>query len=243
MTVVKSIVACLALANMVYFLWIHGLATSQETPTPARAATLKLVAEAPPSAHPAAAGSSSEETVADAAGAAGPAGAQTAGLLTSVKRCIAVGPFRDVSEAAHAAGTLRRAGYDPRQRVVNGEVWAGLWVYLSIPANGNSGDQLLAKLKGAGIDDALQMPGPVDGSVISLGLFSEERRAQARIAQLHALGLNPGIAERKRTGNLYWVDIDLKPTDGLLNPADFQGEAGRITRLEVKACPAGDAPP
>lgn len=241
MTVVKSIVACLALANMVYFLWIHGLASSQEAPPPARAATLKLLSEAPPSAHPAA-GGSSEETVAAAAGAAGPAGAQSAGLL-SAKRCITVGPFRDVSEAAHAAGTLRRAGYDPRQRVVDGEVWAGLWVYLSIPANGNSGDQLLAKLKGAGIDDALQMPGPVDGPVISLGLFSEERRAQARIAQLHTLGLNPGIADRKRTGNLYWVDIDLKPTDGLLNPADFQGEAGHITRLEVKACPAGDAPP
>lgn len=241
MTVVKSIVVCLALANMVYFMWTHGIATSQETAAPARAAALKLVSEVPPSTRPAApGGNGSEESIAGAA--ADPGGAERAGLPSSVKRCITVGPFRDVAEAAHAAGTLRRAGYDPRQRVVDGEVWAGIWVYLSISAN-NTGEQLLAKLKGAGIEDALQMPGPVDGSVISLGLFSEERRAQARIAQLHALGLNPGIADRKRIGNVYWVDIDLQPTEGLLNPADLQGEAGHITRLEVKACPAGAAQP
>jgi hypothetical protein len=79
--------------------------------------------------------------------------------------------------------------------------------------------------------------------VISLGLYSEQKRAQARGAQAQALGLHPGLADRKRTGNVYWIDIDLKPTDGLLNPADLQGEAGRISRLEVNPCPAAAAPP
>ena len=54
-----------------------------------------------------------------------------------------------------------------------------------------------------------------------------------------ALGLNPGLADRKRTDNVYWVDVDLKPTDGMLNPSDLQGESGHISRLELKACPAG----
>jgi hypothetical protein len=96
---------------------------------------------------------------------------------------------------------------------------------------------MLAKLKAAGITDAMEMPGPNDASVISLGLFSDQKRAQARVAQAQVLGLNPGIADRKRTGSVYWIDIDLKPTDSLLNPADLQGEAGRIVRLEVKGCP------
>ncbi len=82
-------------------------------------------------------------------------------------------------------------------------------------------------------------PGPNEGSVISLGLYSEPKRAQARVAQAQALGFNPGIADRKRTGNVYWIDIDLKPTDSLLNPSDLQGESGRIVRLEVKGCPVG----
>ena len=158
-------------------------------------------------------------------------------MLTNVQRCISVGPFRDVAEAAHAATTLRSGGYDPRQRVADGEVWAGVWVYLPLPATPAADDQVLAKLKAGGIDDALEMPGPNDASVISLGLYSDQKRAQARVAQAQALGFNPGIADRKRTGNVYWIDIDLKPTDSLLNPSDLQGEAGRIVRLEVKGCP------
>jgi hypothetical protein len=274
LTLLKSIVVCLVLANVGYFLWAHGAGAPQtpvSTPPPA---TLKLASEsargptadagsaaagnAPPAGaavgsaavggagldgaaagSPAAAGSSGP-----GADVAGSGNGATPGLLTNVKRCISVGPFRDVSEAAHAATTLRGGGYDPRQRVADGDVWAGVWVYLPLPSSRAADDQLLVKLKAGGVDDALEMPGPNDGSVISLGLYSEPKRAQARVAQLQALGFNPAIADRKRTGSVYWIDIDLKPTDSLLNPADLQGESGRIVRLEVKGCPsaAGAAP-
>jgi hypothetical protein len=146
-----------------------------------------------------------------------------------------------MAETAHAASTLRSGGYDPRQRVADGEVWAGVWVYLPLPAARDAVDKMLAKLKAGGIDDALEMPGPNDGPVVSLGLFSEQKRAQTRIAQAQTLGFNPGIADRKRNGNVYWIDIDLKPTDSLLNPSDLQGENGRIVRLEVKGCPSVSA--
>jgi hypothetical protein len=252
-TLLKSIVVCLVLANVGYFLWARGIAKPPEAPPPAvPAATLKLASESSEIAHPA-----SPEAGSGAAGTAGVVGsgggtdasrADTGdgakpALLTNVKRCISVGPFRDVAEAAHAATTLRSGGYDPRQRVADGDVWAGVWVYLPLPAARAAGDQILAKLKAGGIDDALEMPGPNDGSVISLGLYSESKRAQARVAQAQALGFNPGIADRKRTGNVYWIDIDLKPTDSLLNPADLQSEAGRIVRLEVKGCPASGPSP
>ena len=158
-----------------------------------------------------------------------------------MKRCISVGPFRDVSETAHAASTLRSGGYDPRQRVSEGEVWAGVWVYLPIPPSQTSG-QLLSKLKAGGIEDALEMPGPSESSVISLGLFADQKRAQTRVSQAQALGLNPGIADRKRTGDVYWIDIDLKPTDSVLKPSDLQSETGHIQRLEVKGCPNAGAP-
>ena len=254
MTILKSIVVCLALANVGYFLWVRGHADPpiRQVAAPP-AATLKLASEVPAPARrrrraAAAAGGgggiAADERRQDA-GAGRRADDASAGLLTNVKRCISVGPFRDVAEAAHAASTLRSGGYDPRQRVAEGDVWAGVWVYL--PAAGDPrprATKCMAKLKAGGIEDALEMPGPNDGSVISLGLFSEPKRAQARVAQAQALGFNPGIADRKRTGNVYWIDIDLKPTDSVLKPSDLQGEAGRIVRLEVKGCPAaGSARP
>jgi hypothetical protein len=250
LTLLKSIVVCLVLANVGYFLWARGIAKTPEAPAPvAPATTLKLASELPDAARRPATdagsavgggksgGSDSTDAPRVEAGAGG-----GAALLTNVKRCISVGPFRDVSEAAHAATTLRGGGYDPRQRVADGDIWAGVWVYLPLPVSRAAGDQILAKLKAGGIDDALEMPGPNEGSVISLGLYSESKRAQSRVAQVQALGFNPGIADRKRTGNVYWIDIDLKPTDGLLNPADLQSEAGRIVRLEVKGCPSVSGP-
>jgi hypothetical protein len=200
----KSIVVCLVLANVCYFLWAHGIGKSPENAAAAPAPTLRLASESP-DFHAETAGSAAvpAPAVEDTPRAAG-----NSGLLTNVKRCISVGPFRDVSEAAHAASTLRGGGYDPRQRVADGEVWAGVWVYLPLPASRLAAEQTLAKLKAGGIDDALEMPGPNEGSVISLGLYSEPKRAQARVAQAQALGFNPGIADRKRNGNVYWIDID-----------------------------------
>jgi hypothetical protein len=253
LTLLKSIVVCLVLANAGYFLWARGIAKTPEVPAQVMpTVALQLASESPEVEH--AASTDAGNAATGGSGITGSSGGADAprtdpgdgaklGLLTNVTRCISVGPFRDVSEAARAATTLRDGGYDPRQRVADGDVWAGVWVYLQMPPSRTAGDQILAKLKAGGIDDVLEMPGPNDGSVISLGLYSEPKRAQARVAQAQALGFNPGIADRKRTGNVYWIDIDLKPTDSLLNPADLQGEAGRIVRLEVKGCPVSGAAP
>jgi hypothetical protein len=236
----------LVLANVGYFLWARGIAKTPEAPALGLpAATLKLASESsetPRAAGPDAGNAAAAGITGTDAPRADAGDGVRQGLLTNVKRCISIGPFRDVSEAAHAATTLRGGGYDPRQRVADGEVWVGVWVYLPLPPSRAAGDQTLAKLKAGGIDDALEMPGPNEGSVISLGLYSEAKRAQARVAQAQALGFNPGIADRKRTGNVYWIDIDLKPTDSLLNPADLQSDAGRIVRLEVKGCPPVSGP-
>jgi hypothetical protein len=242
LTLLKAIVVCLVLANVGYFLWARGIADSGAGAIASPpAAALKLASESP--AADASIGPGGGAGLNGSAGGADlsladPGAGSSPALLTNVKRCISVGPFRDMSETAHAAATLRGGGYDPRQRVVDGEVWAGVWVYLPLPAARDAADKAFAKLKTGGIDDALEMPGPNDGPVISLGLFSEPKRAQTRIAQAQALGFNPGVADRKRSGNVYWIDIDLKPTDSLLNPSDLQGESGRIVRLEVKGCPS-----
>ncbi len=259
MTLLKSIVAALVLANVGYWLWSSGIAKTPDTVV-AGVKTLKLASEsgsAGASAEargstdtplPAGGGSGGGGSGGGSGGAAAPDSAPpesaAPALLNNVKRCVSVGPFRDVSEAARAAGTLRSGGYDPRQRVADGEVWVGVWVYLPLPAAQPAAQQIRDKLKAGGIDDALEMPGPNETSVISLGLFSEPKRAQARVAQAERLSLNPAVTDRKRNGNVYWIDVDLKATDGMLNLEDLQGEAGRIVRLEVKGCPveAGPSP-
>jgi len=224
LTYLKAIVLVLALANACYFLWSRGIGSSEgAADLPAAPARLQLASE-----------SAGTSIGAEPGSPHGPAAAPPA---NNAPRCISVGPFPDVSQAARAAAALRDGGYQPRQRVAEGEVWVGVWVYLPLPPAPAAAEQMRAKLKAGGIDDVLEMPGPNDASVLSLGLFSEPKRAQARVTQAQALGYSPVVSDRKRAGDVFWVDIDLKPTDAMLNPADLQPEAGRIMRLEVKGCP------
>jgi hypothetical protein len=106
LTLLKGIVVCLVLANVGYFLWARGIATAESPAQTVGAATLKLASESAVAAH-----EMSADTGNPGLAAPEPANADAAaGLLTNVKRCISVGPFRDVSEAAHAATTLRGGG-------------------------------------------------------------------------------------------------------------------------------------
>jgi hypothetical protein len=99
----------------------------------------------------------------------------------------------------------------------------------------------MSVLKQRGIADAYIMPAADQTNVISLGIFSETERAQRRAEEVRSLGFTPSIADRTRKDTVYWIDIDLKPTDAMLNPSDIQSESGRIVRLQVQACPSGSA--
>jgi hypothetical protein len=239
LTVLKVSVLILALANAGYFLWSRGIGSSDgAADNTAAVPRLRLVSESAAALSArAVTGDSSRSAAAGAEGGSSTGSAAAAPLASNVTRCISLGPFPDVSQAVHAATALRGGGYQPRQRVAEGEVWVGVWVYLPMPPAPGAAEQMRAKLKAGGIDDALEMPGPNDTSVLSLGLYSEPKRAQARVTQAQALGYSPAVSDRKRAGDVYWLDIDLKPSDAMLNPADLQPEAGRIVRLEVKGCP------
>jgi hypothetical protein len=137
MTILKSLVACLALANLLYFLWTHGIAASgdqaaapvapprtlklvSESPAPARAApdAAAPASVAPPSAVPDGSGPPAPENAGDVA-----ASGATAGLPAGARHCMTVGPFRDAGQAGHAAVALRAGGLDPRQHAVGKVYW------------------------------------------------------------------------------------------------------------------------
>lgn len=245
MTLLKTVVAGLALANVGYFLWTHGIGSAtpvHRNDAAVGGASLRLATEGA-AVSPSSAAAVHPDDAPPPVASLGlvPTAVTSPGVVAAATRCVSVGPFKDITEAAHAAATLRGGGYDPRQRGAEGEVWAGVWVFLPLPAIKAQADQVRAKLKAGGIDDALEMPGPNDTPVLSLGLYSEGKRAQGRVAQAQSLGLNPGLAERKRTGNVYWIDVDLKPSDASLNPADLQSDAAHNAHLEVKSCPAASS--
>jgi hypothetical protein len=213
----RALLLLLLFANIAFFAWSRWIAAPVApavTPSPS-ATPLVLAREAPPAVEPAVA--AAEE---------GPA------------RCVSIGPFLDLTEAARASTRLRELGFGPRQRVSEGPVWSGWWVALERLDGREAAEEVVERLRRFGVTDAYIMPGAEAGVTVSLGLFSEQPRALRRLDEVKALGYEPVVSERQRTGTVYWIDADLPVPGELPDPALFEGEQGRITRLEMRPCDA-----
>src|SRR5687767_8479275 len=113
--------------------------------------------------------------------------------------CTSVGPFSDLGQASQAQATLRSLGFEPRQRVEQGELWTGYWVSVRDFATRDAAEVALRTLTDNGVTDVYLMPGADPENVLSLGVFSDYQRAQRRADQVRALGLTPQISDRKRS--------------------------------------------
>lgn len=164
---------------------------------------------------------------------------QTAQLDTL--SCTSVGPFADLPQASQAQASLRAAGFEPRQRMEQGEIWAGYWVSVQSLPSREATDAALKTLAASGIADVYVMPGSDPPNVLSLGVFSDYQRAQRRVDEVRAIGLTPRIDDRKRAGSVYWIDVDLQEPGQLIDSSIFQSDPRKITRLEMRACPAATA--
>jgi hypothetical protein len=245
----------LLLVNALYFIWsqVIDVQVSSLDRVPARVATppprIVLAKEAQQGDGEADDAEQEEEPVADVRDVVPPrvepltspgtvqprvpAVAATEDAMT----CTSVGPFADLGQASQAQATLRSAGFEPRQRVEQGELWTGYWVSVRDFPNRDAAEAALKTLNASGISDVYLMPGADPANVLSLGVFSDYQRAQRRFDEVRQLGLTPQISDRKRSGSVFWIDVDLKEPGQAIDTSIFQVGQSRILRLEMRACP------
>ncbi len=208
-----------------------GTVSERDRPSPdSSASTSLLPAEGPSDAAPA------EAPVAETSVADSPAeGTETlAADAEEALRCTSVGPFRDLSQAATAAATLRMAGFTPEQRVADGEIWIGYWVYIQAIPTLKEANEILAKVREIGISDSYVIPNSDTGNLVSLGVFSEISGVSRTRERVRALGYEPQVVDRTRRATVYWVDVMLG--EGQVLDFDSLQPPGRIVRLEQRPC-------
>ena len=228
----RTVFFSLVLANMAFYAWTHWLSPHDGgTSAVVAAAVPKLVLAAEASTVPKSVDRDALSVAGDQARAAAPVSAGTA--PASVSRCVSLGPFQQLAELAHVSAAMREAGYEPRERVEEGDQVKGYWVYLDQFRDRKAALEAKRALVAHGLPEAMIMPG--ENVVLSVGLFSDEVRANRVASQVRELGMKPVVSDRTQRGTLYWMDITLKATDGFIDPASLQGESGRIIR--VTACP------
>jgi hypothetical protein len=228
----RNLFLVLVLANLAFAAWhrwFSGPADSEFVPAASHVPSITLMSELP---------SEAEEAAARAPPSAEAPVLETYAAMDDLaaERCISIGPFRELSQAATAAANLRTAGYDPSQRVGEGDIWVGYWVHLAGIATKERADEILANLRENGVSDSYIIPGGEAEQIISLGVFSEISRAGRRREHVRGLGYEPTVVDRNRRGTVYWVDVTLA-ADQTLDLEPLQ-TPGRIIRLEQRGCEA-----
>jgi hypothetical protein len=124
--------------------------------------------------------------------------------------------------------------------MVQGEMWVGYWVSVQGLPSREAANAALKQLADKGMNDVYVLPGTESGNVLSLGVFSDHQRAQRRADDARSVGLNARVDDRKRTGAVYWVDVDQPEPVQPVDTSIFQTEPGKINRLELRACPGAE---
>jgi hypothetical protein len=151
-----------------------------------------------------------------------------------VDQCVSVGPFQELAQASAAQAALRAAGFAPRQRLVEGDVWVGYWVHLPNIATRDEAGQMLSRLRENALPDAYIVPGGEEAQTVSLGVFSEISRAGAVREQVRQLGYDPTVVDRSRRATLYWLDVPTEPDNAI--DLELLQTPGRINRLDQRPC-------
>ncbi len=120
--------------------------------------------------------------------------------------CELVGPFPDEEQAAIFVERLR--SIDVLSSVEHIELPAGAsyWVHLPPEDSARAAIERLNTLQAQGIESYVIARGELKNAV-SLGVFTVERLAQARLAEMKAKGLEAEIRTVQRTQIEVWVEV------------------------------------
>ena len=174
---------------------------------------------------------------AEAPNAKAPAAADLSSAGLRAAACVSVGPFIDPAHAAAANAQLERLGFTSRRRVSQDEVRVGYWVRVPNLATPADATNALATLQAAGLGDAYVLAEGEPENTVSVGVFSDPRRAAEVSARVQKAGFTPETSDRLRRLEVLWLDIDRQANGSLpsLESLGPQPEGG--LPYDMRACP------
>ncbi len=152
--------------------------------------------------------------------------------------CVSVGPFIDPAHAAAANAQLERLGFTSRRRVSQDEVRVGYWVRVPNLATPADATNALATLQAAGLGGAYVLAEGQPDNTVSVGVFSDPRRAAEVSARVQKAGFTPETSDRLRLLEVLWLDIDRQANGGLPSVESLGTQPEGGLPYDMRACPA-----
>ncbi len=120
--------------------------------------------------------------------------------------CASVGVFDKRSQAELLSGRLLAQGVKTEITSEATNEQAGFWVLIPPQPDREEAIKIAKRLEAAGVDDLWRFTSGSLAHAISLGLFRDEERAQARRDKIAAMGFEPEVQPRYREKTQYWLN-------------------------------------
>lgn len=165
---------------------------------------------------------------------AAPAVAERPAVPAGPPPCATLGPFIDARQADAAEKLLKSEGFSVQRRVAPEPVHDGWWVSV---ANRDAAAQArtLDIIHRWGMRDASAMRDDPEYRV-SVGIFSQEQRAEDRAQMVQKLKLDAIVTERRTPQDATWFDVPGMAretlSDGRLAKTDLP-----LDKLRIESCP------
>jgi len=200
----RALIVLLLVLNLGVGMWwaLRPATTSPPTPgVPAGAPRLLLLREAPQPAR--------AVTVATMPATTPAVAPEPATMIAPARRCVAFGPFNDVTTLAQASATLQLqvVRLHVREAPATGHGWR---VWLPPLADHDAAQAMAARITAAGFNDYYIVPGGGEGNSIALGRYGNAEAAQRRQSALQAAGF-PAQSEALG-GAARWIDVEVATT-------------------------------
>lgn len=128
--------------------------------------------------------------------------------------CTFVGPFEDEGSAGELVERLAAMEVQGSVAPVDIPAGPGYWVYLEPLGSKREALRALAELQAQRIDSYIIPKGELANG-ISLGMFSKEHLAKARLAEMHELGIDAKVDIIERSHHEIWVSIPASSAEQL----------------------------
>jgi hypothetical protein len=159
-------------------------------------------------------------------------------VANAVPVCFHLGPFTDTVRVTQAEAKLNELHLGFARRTEETKMITGYRVYLPPLASKESAERKRKELTRLGFKDHAVIQEEGWHNAISLGLFSVEANATARVRELAAKGVEASMQPLTQDRTLYWLDL-LEPTaqDNIvkLKQADW---GAKEVQLHESTCPS-----
>jgi hypothetical protein len=120
--------------------------------------------------------------------------------------CATLGPFDSEATADQAQRALESGGWGILRRSIATQVNDGYWVHIDNLPGAAEQARVVRAIRRANITDAFAMPDDPQFRV-SVGIFSDENRAEDRAARVQRLKLDAVVSERTKDVAMFWLDV------------------------------------